>query len=345
MKTHAIIPIFIPHKGCPHDCVFCNQRRITARTETPSVLDIEQIIERNLSTIEKSGIKEVEIAYFGGSFTGLDVEEQSRLLEPAVRYKAGGRIRRIRLSTRPDYIDDAIIAHLKAHNVDAVELGAQSFDDDVLAASGRGHTAAQTVAAFESLKAAGFETALQLMSGLPSSTPLSDINSAKITAALQPTATRLYPSVILKDTALHDMYTSGKYIPPSQSEMLDTVKQMYIILNEANVKIMRVGLKSTDVINAESDALSGSYHPAFRQLVESSIAYDKILNQIDKTIPPLQCAEQQSITIYANSSSLSNAAGHKGSNRKALQKSYPSSTINFKADDSLPDNTYKVTQT
>ena len=340
MKTHAIIPIFIPHNGCPHDCIFCNQRRITARTETPSEADIEALIERNLATIESRGIKEVEVAFFGGSFTGLPIDEQSRLLKSAVKYKEGGRILRIRLSTRPDYIDSAIIDNLKAHMVDAVELGAQSFDDGVLIASGRGHTATQTVAALESLKAAGFETTLQLMSGLPSSTHQKDVNSAIKAAALLPTAARLYPTVILKDTALYDMFTTGAYVPPTPSEMLETVKQMYLILEKAGIKILRVGLKSTDVINASSDAISGSYHPAFRQLIEGSIAYDKItslLSEANKKCPPTR-----SILIYSNPDSISNAAGHNGINRKLLQATYPGVIIKFQPNNALSTGSFKV---
>ena len=358
MKEHAIIPIFIPHNGCPHDCVFCNQRRITARQKTPTAVEIEEIVERNLSTIEEQGIQNVEIAYFGGSFTGIPIEEQNRLLAPAIRYKEDGRILRIRLSTRPDYISPEIIGNLRANSVDAVELGAQSFDNEVLRISARGHTAECTADALTALNAAGFETALQLMSGLPGSSSAKDIASAITATSLAPTSARIYPTVILKDTALHDMFLSGEYTPPSQAEMIQTVKEMYLILKNAGIKILRVGLKSTDLIAGESDSVEGSYHPAFRQLVEGNIARDIIEKEIqnlhissaqaDSQISPESESKDLSknltrtITIIANPANISDAAGHNGENRKYFAEKFPNISLKFISDNDVNRGEYTV---
>ncbi|MDR0854590.1 MAG: radical SAM protein [Clostridiales Family XIII bacterium] len=344
MKTHAIIPIFIPHIGCPHDCVFCNQRKITARLSAPTTAEIEQLIERNLSTIEPRGIRDVEVAYFGGSFTGLPIEEQNELLKPAIRYRSQGRIKHIRLSTRPDYIDDEIVSNLLAQGVDIVELGVQSFDDEVLAVSNRGHDAKSSETAFALLKTAGIEVGLQLMAGLPCSTPERDIASARRVSELRPDSTRIYPTVILKDTTLHDMHQDGTYVPPTQDEMVETVKQMYLILEDAGITILRVGLKSTDIITSNGDAVSGSYHPAFRQLIESSIARDKIEAEIASKMKVLGegTSSLGELTIYANPKNISCAAGHKGSNRDYFAKKYPNLSLKFISNSSIPEGTYEV---
>jgi histone acetyltransferase (RNA polymerase elongator complex component) len=265
--------------------VFCNQRRITAHSEASTLEEIHKIVDRNLTTIHaKNHAKEdihTEIAFFGGSFTAIDVAEQEQYLGIAKELKAVGKIDGIRISTRPDCIDDVVIARLKSYDVDLVELGAQSFDDDVLIASNRGHSTSDVACAMKRLKAAGFQTGLQLMVGLPGDTKAKSIESARRAAALSPDVARIYPVVVLKDTALADQMCDGRYIPWAELEMVDTVKEMYKILTESGANVIRVGLKSTDNIRNDSESVLSDYHPAFFELVLSEIALETMIRVFD----------------------------------------------------------------
>ena len=192
MKTHAIIPIFIPHAGCPHDCVFCNQKAITARTAPPTPAEAEETINRNLATIkENPNITTVEIAFFGGSFTGIPIEEQTEYLRIAKSYKDRGEIHQIHLSTRPDYIDDTILENLKAHSVDVIELGVQSFDPVVLKRSNRGHDRDTVFRSARMIKEWGFTLGIQLMIGLPGDSHFKCIDSVAATVSLSPDIARI----------------------------------------------------------------------------------------------------------------------------------------------------------
>lgn len=162
MKKHAIIPVFIPHLGCPHNCVFCNQHAITARTAEVTPEDVINIIEEYLPTLEGRGLEEIELAFFGGSFTGIPLDDQSAFLEIAKRYKDSGRIQKIHLSTRPDYIDEIILDNLKKYDVDVIELGVQSFDEEVLRLSERGHDIHAVYTACEMIREYGFVLGIQL---------------------------------------------------------------------------------------------------------------------------------------------------------------------------------------
>ena len=170
MKQHAIIPIFIPHKGCPNDCIFCNQKKITARQAAVTGEDVKNTIETWLSTLEPRGVKTIEVAFFGGSFTGIPMAEQSAYLSIAKAYKDAGRIHKIHMSTRPDYINKEILDNLRAYDVDVIELGVQSLDDHVLNKAGRGHNAAVVYESSRLIKEYGFELGIQLMIGLPGDT-------------------------------------------------------------------------------------------------------------------------------------------------------------------------------
>ena len=282
MKRMAIIPIFIPHKGCPNDCVFCNQKKITARQKPFSAEDVSRRIEEYLPTLENRGLAVIETAFFGGSFTGIPMEEQREYLSIAKKYKDEGRIQRIRLSTRPDYIDHGILSNLKRYGVDTIELGAQSFDEEVLRLSNRGHGAEAIYKSAEKIKEYGFELGIQLMIGLPGDSREKSLYSAGEAVKTGPAAARLYPTVIIKETALYDAYMAGTYLPFSQEEMLEITKDMYLILTRAGIPVIRVGLKSTDLINDKegSAAVAGTYHPAFRQLVCARIAREELERQL-----------------------------------------------------------------
>ncbi len=332
MKKHAIIPVFIPHLGCPNDCVFCNQKKITARSGAVSAADVEETVNRYMSTLSQLEPRRIELSFYGGSFTGLPEAEQNMYLDIAVRYKREGLIGGIHLSTRPDYIDEAVLANLAEHDVDVIELGVQSFDDEVLAASGRGHTSDDVRRACGLISDYGFTLGIQLMIGLPGDSRESCIYSAREAVKLKPALARLYPTVILEDTRLLEMYRDGSYIPFSLEESVGIAREMYLILEEAGINIIRVGLKSTDVI--ESAAYGGTYHPAFRQLVESEIARERIEAQLRD--------DDTCVRVLCSPASLSNAAGHGGSNRKYFREKYPGLVMTFAADEDLEANKYLV---
>ena len=230
MKKHAIIPIFIPHRGCPNDCVFCNQKAITARQPDVTPDHVRSIIETYLPTLTGRGLETIEVAFFGGSFTGLPMDEQSAFLAVAAEYKRKGLIDKIHMSTRPDYIDTAILDNLRSYDADTIELGVQSFDDGVLAAAGRGHTAAAVYEACSMIHSYGFELGIQLMIGLPGDSLEKCLYSARETVRMRPSIARLYPTIVLQDTALYDMAQAGLYHPLTTPEAVAITKEMYRIL-------------------------------------------------------------------------------------------------------------------
>ena len=278
MKTHAIIPIFIPHEGCPHDCVFCNQKKITAREKAPNEAETEELIERHLAQIQKNpNITEIEIAFYGGSFTGISMEQQAMYLALAKKYKDRGRIKRIHLSTRPDYINEEILDQLQYYSTDVVELGVQSFDEEVLRRSNRGHGREVIYRSAQMIKERGMTLGIQLMVGLPGDSYEKCMESVRETIKIGPAIARIYPTVVLKETALYEMFRQNKYRPLKEEQAVNTVKDMMRALESAGIDIIRVGLKSSDNITMNGGAVgAGTYHPAFRQLVESVLAREEL---------------------------------------------------------------------
>jgi histone acetyltransferase (RNA polymerase elongator complex component) len=352
MKKHAIIPVFIPHRGCPHDCVFCNQRKITARTDFVTPEDARKIIDTWLTTLRPADTdpnvaggerNTVEAAFYGGSFTGLDIEEQSAFLEVTYEYKKKGLIDKVHLSTRPDYIDREILDNLKRYSVDTIELGVQSFDDEVLRLSNRGHSSEDVYRAVSLIQEYGFELGIQLMIGLPGDSAQTCIMSALKTAEIRPSLARLYPTIVLDDTELYNMYKSGAYEPLSREEAVYRTKEMYKILDDAGITIMRVGLKSTEIIGEGGAINGGTYHPAFRQLVEGEIAKERIEPLLrDILIDDAPSSGKKTVTVSSNNLWFSAMIGHKACNRKYFAEKYPDAVIKYSADDSLPDGEFSV---
>lgn len=339
MKKHAIIPIFIPHLGCPNDCVFCNQRAITARSEAPTAESVRQTIEEWLGTLEPrkaEGLETIEVAFYGGSFTGLSIEEQSYYLAVAKDYLDSRRIDAVHLSTRPDYIDRAILDNLRKYGVATIELGVQSFDDDVLKASNRGHDSAAVYKAVDLIKEYGFRLGIQLMIGLPGDSLETCIYSAKEAAKLKPELARLYPTIVLDDTKLLEMYQSGEYQALSREEAVLRTKEMYRILDNAGIFIMRIGLKSTDIIGSGGAVNGGTYHPAFRQLVESAIIRDKLEPKLAEICSPAK------VNVFTNSDWFSNLIGNNKENKLYFEKKFPQLKIKYGVDNSLADAEVKL---
>ena len=270
-KNYYIIPVFISHQGCPHQCVFCNQDRIARVVEDEvTESDVRKTIDDYLETIDAKGAT-LEVSFFGGTFTAIPVQKQNELLSVALEYKNRGLIHNIRLSTRPDAINRYILDYLKEYKVDIIELGVQSLDDEVLIKAGRGHTAEQVKEASILIKDYNFTLGHQIMPGLPGDTFEKDIYTTKASISMKPDICRIYPALIIKDTPMEKMYERGEYIPYSLKEAVDISTEMLKLYKEAKIKVIRIGLQPTESITWGQDIIDGPFHPAFRELVEGNL--------------------------------------------------------------------------
>jgi len=272
----SIIPVFIPHLGCPHDCVFCNQKRISGSLLPATADDVKCEIENAL----KVTAEPVQLAFYGGSFTAMPVSDQISLLEAAQPYVLSGAVSDIRLSTRPDAISEKILEMLRRYNVSTIELGSQSMDDDVLCRSGRGHTAEDTRNAARLIKSASFKLVLQMMTGLPGSNDDKDFETAEKIADLMPDAVRIYPTVIIRDTVLYDMWTAGEYSEHTVEDAVRICARILPVFESKGISVIRLGLNPTDDLTG-GDAAGGAYHPALGELVKSRVLFNKALELLE----------------------------------------------------------------
>lgn len=329
-RNHKNIPIFIPHLGCPNTCVFCNQRSISGceSFRRESVIDE---IERALETIDESS--EVEIAYFGGSFTGIDRELMIYLLEVAKSYvdeKREGRARvvGIRMSTRPDYINGEIMEILSHYPVKTVELGLQSMRDEVLRASSRGHSAADAEKACALIKKAGYSLVGQMMIGLPLSTLDDEIYTAEKICEMGADAARIYPTVVFHGTALADMTDVGEYIPLSVADAVKRSKEVLKVFEKNQVEIIRIGLCASDNLMDASRVMGGANHPSLGELVLGEAYFDRMCAAADKLS---ESASGDEIILFSvPRGELSRAIGQKGINKKRLTERYAPHRIEIK---------------
>lgn len=345
MKTHAIIPIFIPHRGCPNDCVFCNQRRITSKLVSPTEAEVRNTIDDWLTTLDD--VPNVHVAFYGGSFTAIPMDDQNKYLKIAHEYKTTGAVSEIHLSTRPDCIDDEILENLKNYGVDLIELGCQSFDDEVLKASKRGHNTKDIYRTCSLIQSADFKLGIQLMVGLPKSTRESDILSAHKTVEIMPDVARIYPTIVIEDTELLDMVKSGEYKPLTLDEAAWRSKEMLKVLNASDVNVIRIGLKASDLISGDGKFTGTTFHPAFRQLVEGSLARESIEEQLlhlfgNQLRHQVSDNKKLRVIASANPASFSNLVGHKAENRKYFVDKYTNMQFLFRVDNSLAAGEYFV---
>ena len=314
---HHIIPIFVPHVGCPHDCVFCNQKKITGMSTDITSKDVDNTIKSYLQTIPKSNQK-LEVAFYGGSFTAIDKDIQRELLGVASEYKKKGLIDRIRLSTRPDCIDLGVLDLLKESSVDIIELGVQSLNQEVLDKSNRGHTKEDVYKAVELIRRYDFTLGLQMMLGLPSDDREKSIYTAGELIKLKPDLVRIYPTLVVKDTYLEKSYENHEYKALSIQEAVTTSSIILMMFELEDINVIRIGLQPTENINSESgEVVAGPFHPSFRQFVESKI-YGLILNEF------LESNEivGQDLKIEINKKEVSNIVGQKSSNVKVIREKY-----------------------
>ena len=273
-KRPFIIPLFIPHAGCPHQCVFCNQRTITgAQKSIPTPQSLHERINSFLS-FKNAECRPVQIAFFGGNFLGLRANEILRLLKLANQYVQAGDVDGLRFSTRPDTIDSAKLALIADYPVATIELGVQSMDDDVLVLSKRGHTAQDTFRAVALLKQHNYELGLQMMVGLPGDDEIKSLATALGMAELEPDFVRIYPTVVIAGSPLAAMYANGSYSPLSVQEAVSTVKKLYLLFKARDIRVVRMGLQASGETDQEAAFLAGPFHPAFGHLVHSAIFLD-----------------------------------------------------------------------
>ncbi|MGN0536287.1 MAG: elongator complex protein 3 [Eubacterium sp.] len=291
------ISIFVPHQGCPCQCSFCNQKTITGQTKAPDKEDVINAVE---TALKKKNF-EYEIAFFGGSFTAIERDYMTSLLDAAYPYVKSGQVKGIRISTRPDCIDEKILELLKGYGVTAIELGAQSMDNGVLEANRRGHTAEDVVNASNLIKSYGFELGLQMMTGLYTDTKEKCIETAEKIIELEPQTLRIYPTVVLKDTYLAELYEKELYKPLNADESAELCAKLVPMFEKAKIKIIRLGLHSSEDI--KRNMIAGGFHDSFGELVKSRIMADKIL-----ALPP---GDYQ---VFVNPKSLSKLKGNGKSN-------------------------------
>jgi radical SAM enzyme (TIGR01210 family) len=326
---HVVIPIFVPHKGCPFDCIYCNQKTISGQMEEMTKSKMVQIIEEHLASVKKGTY--VEIGFFGGSFTGIEKSQQIEFLQTANSYLEQGSVDSIRLSTRPDYIDNETLDYLRRYNVKTIELGVQSLDEDVLKRSCRGHSVSDVITSSHLIKKYDFNLGIQTMIGLPESTRKKDYETALKVVELSPQIVRIYPTLVIKNTFLEKLYHKGKYSPLELYDAVDLCAQMLNLYEENNIKVIRIGLQPTENINENSDVVAGPFHPAFRQLVESKLT----LNRVEKMIYENGLEREKHLVIRTGKRNISNVIGQKKENINYLKKKYDLSSITIEEDEVL----------
>lgn len=308
------LPIFIPHRGCPHDCVFCSQRKITGIDTEVTPTQVREMMVDFLKTVKKDD-STAEVAFFGGSFTGLEYTTQEEFLKTAAEFFP--QIDGIRLSTRPDYIDDDIINLLKKHGVTTVELGVQSSDEQVLQMNSRGHSFESVRTASKLIKDAGITLGHQMMLGMYGSTPEKDMQTVRDIISLKPACVRIYPVVTIKGTALEDLYNAGRYQPYTVEQAAELAKQAVLEFQNAGIEVIRVGLHSSEELENDGNIVAGPYHPAFGELVDSLIYRDLIEEEIKKSSP-----DGKNYEYICAPSEVSKVVGHKGINKKYFYDKY-----------------------
>ncbi len=326
-----IIPFFIPHFGCPHQCAFCNQSIITKKnSQKVDEASVHGSISEYLPY--KGNRKKVELAFFGGNFLGLPQKEIIRLLGIGQRYVQEGIIEGTRFSTRPDTINKEILDMIHPFAISTIELGVQSMNPDVLMESKRGHTPEDSIRAIELLKKEECKLGVQVMAGLPGDNESSLIESTRKLALFEPDFARIYPLMVLKGSQVEKWYQQGAYVPLTLDESIILVKKMYNIFENAGVDVIRMGLQASDFMEDESKVIAGPWHPAFGHLVFSSMMYDQACKKIDQH---MELVKSGSVILKVHPRSESRLRGNKNENIRKLQKQYPEMDVSIVLDDSI----------
>jgi len=337
MLRPYIIPIFIPHLGCPHQCIYCNQRTITGVTSFINLEEIKKNIEFFLRRQKHPKRGQIQIAFYGGSFTALKPELRRNLLKLGSYYIQTGQVNAIRLSTRPDAIDKSVLEELKKYGVSTIELGVQSLDNTVLTLARRGHTVEAIYRATELIKKAGFSLGWQLMLGLPGETEASRQKIMNEVIRWQPDFVRIYPTLVIKGTLLAQLWAKGEYKALSLVEAVNICKKMVMAFAEAGIPVIRLGLQASDTLLKPGHVLAGPWHPAFGELVKSAIWLDGLKKIVKKYF-----SKSMSIKIFAHPTVLSQLVGQKKTNYEQLKQIFPEKRIAFSVDLRLKKGEIKV---
>lgn len=339
MKKQYIIPIFVPHLGCPNDCIFCNQKSISGQKSNMTKEKAKEIIENYLKSIDKENAQ-IEMAFFGGSFTAIEEERQEELLQVASEFVKSGQVESIRVSTRPDAIDKKILKRLKKYKVKTIELGVQSSNNYILKRINRGHTFEDVKRAAKLIRWNGFRLGVQMMVGLPESTTIDEINTAKELIKLKPKMVRIYPVLVIKNTPLEKELEKGTYKPLTVVQAVEVCKEIVRLFHDKNIDIIRIGLQPTDEISEpgseKSEVVAGPYHPAFRQLVESAMWYDAIVGKIKRLN-----VKVKEVEVTVNPVDANNVIGHKKENVKNLKELYDLNLV-LKQDSKMKQGKSKI---
>ncbi len=326
MTRPLIIPVFLPHAGCPHRCAFCDQATITStREQLPGARDIEATVDSYLAF--KGRRKGVELAFYGGNFLGLPHEVIQRFLTCGRDLVSRGKIDGIRFSTRPDTITQKTIEQISSCPVSTVEIGAQSMNDRVLDISFRGHGAQETINAVHLLKKSGMRTGLQMMVGLMGDTPETARQSASAMAGLAPDFVRIYPLLVLKSSRMAAWYHDKKYVPLSLDSAVELVSDLYQVFSAKRIPVIRMGLQASQVLSAPDTIIAGPWHPAFGHLVHSRLLYKKACCLIDELT-----AVPSTIQLVLHPSYESRMRGDRNENMKKLKARYPRCRFQVKKD-------------
>ncbi|NLA86763.1 MAG: radical SAM protein [Clostridiales bacterium] len=324
-KRH-IIPVFVPHLGCPNDCVFCNQRRISGILEPAAPGTVRRVI-KNIQEMPDEAEK--QLAFYGGSFTAIPVCQQKALLEAAQPFLTKHKNASLRISTRPDHIDEETLRRLSHDGVATIELGAQSMSDEVLAATGRGHTAQDVVNAARLIKRSGFELILQMMTGLPGDTPDKSVDTAEKLIALEPDGVRIYPAVVIRDTKLHDMWRKGEYAEHTVEDAVSLCAVICELFEKANIPVIRLGLNPTEDLSG-GDAICGAYHPALGALVQSRVYLNRARQLLRGRGDTMKIKR---LTLGVPQGRVSAMTGHRRSNIEALEREFGIARVSVAAVD------------
>ena len=328
-----IISIFLPHAGCPQQCVFCNQTTISGVNSKTSAIQVRNTVESFLRYKSKDR-SPIQIAFFGGNFLGIRMEEIKRLLAEASAFVEAGRVNGIRFSTRPDTIDQPRLDLIRNYPVSTVELGVQSMDDDVLRNTKRGHTSADTLRAVQRLREFNYEIGVQLMIGLPSDDRKRLLGSAQQIAKLKPDFIRIYPTVVVAGSPLAKLYKTDRYSPLSLKDAVTQVKELYQFFTRKNIPVIRMGLQATDDLQKGSTILAGPYHPSFGHLVYSEIFLDRAIAAIRS-----ENIKGDAIALHVHPRSVSQMRGLKNENLKRLRGEF-----HFQSIEIIPDTSLKKDQ-
>lgn len=314
------IPVFIPHLGCNNDCVFCNQRKISGKLSSPTEEEVDKNIVEHLGYLTDK-TRKVQIAFFGGSFTGLNLSHQIMYLKTAYKYIESGNVDSLRLSTRPDYISPTILKLLKKYGVETIELGVQSMDKDVLKVSKRGHSDIQVIRAAKLITSFGFKLGFQIMLGLPESNLNKEISTIDRLLKLKPNELRIYPVYVIEQSELFDMYNRHEYVP---LELDDAIFRAYNVMKacqKSDIKIIRIGLQSTDEITQNNSKVIGPVCDNFAEYVVARLIRDKLDNMISELIEEKR--EIRYLILYVNKRvPISMVIGPKRVNQKYIEQKY-----------------------